>query len=87
MTEKITDTVGFDFVITEDITKKDYITLCKLISNHLNQLHDLTGKARIKIIPDLTSEPGDEGMLFTGTGGQYQDKYKVFKHQINGEFI
>lgn len=64
MSNIITYITGFDYLFTDDFSRKEYLNLCRLISNHLNQLYNLSGKKKIKIVPDTLVS----GMKFTGKG-------------------
>jgi hypothetical protein len=46
---------GFNFKTTKDITKADYILMCQIITNKLNELHNTN---EYKILPEPITEGG-----------------------------
>ena len=57
-----TYTHGFTFNTQKDITKREYIELCELISDKINIQNNFIGDSKIKIKPEPITEGG---MIFT----------------------
>jgi hypothetical protein len=72
-----THTSGFKFRVTRNITKKEYIHLCKNISQELNKLYNLIEiENKICIEPDPICEGG---MVFI-EGNNLCSNYKAIRH-------
>jgi hypothetical protein len=73
-----TYTHGFCLNFTKDISKKEYIEICKKISSKLNQLYKLDDNS-IKILPEAITEGG---MFFEKGNNQYNKGYKTMRHSF-----
>lgn len=73
-----TYTEGFVFETKKEITKKDYINLCKLISAKLNKHYDCDEDEKIYIVPEATTEGGMKFMW-----KKMGKKYKTIRHHCH----
>jgi hypothetical protein len=73
-----TYTGGFYLKFKKDISKKEYIQLCKKISSKLNELYNLEDNS-IKILPEAITEGG---MVFEKGTNQHNKGYKTMRHSF-----
>jgi hypothetical protein len=74
-----TYTGGFYLKFKKDISKKEYIELCKKISFKLNELYNLNDNS-IKILPEAVTEGG---MVFEKGNNEYNKGYKTMRHSFS----
>ena len=76
----LTCTDGFEFEFTKNITKSDYILMCKIISNKFNDLYQTISD--YKIIPECISEGG---FLFVDFTNKTRVMYKSLRIHIDNQ--